>query len=172
MPGWRRSRSGTAIEEMNMQLKSPECRRHNERKSKVAAGTIRAAVVLSTICLGAGAGLSPAAAEEAATDVGYVVAVSGRVVALPRGKPVLLDTFDSISDRTRLDLLSNSELHVCHYRTQRILVLKGPARVMVSADGLKAEAGKAIDASEERCTAPVVSRVHGGLLTRGAAFKK
>jgi hypothetical protein len=83
-----------------------------------------------------------------------------------------LDTFDNISDRTRLDLLANSELHLCHYGTQRILVLKGPARVIISADGMKAEPGKAIDASGEGCAAPVVSRVHGGLLTRGAAFKK
>jgi hypothetical protein len=156
---------------MNMQLKSPESRRHNEGKSKVAAG-IMAAVVLSTICLGGDASLSPAAAQEAAADVGYVVSVSGRVVALARGNPALLDTFDNISDRTRLDLLANSELHLCHYRTQRIVMLKGPARVIISADGMKAEAGKAIDASEERCTAPVMSRVNGGLLTRGARFKK
>ena len=103
-----------------MRLKSPEYRRHNEVKSTVAAGVIRAAVALSAICLGGGAGISPSAAEEAATDVGYVVSVSGRVVAFARGTPVLLDTFDSISDRTRLDLLANSELRICHYRMQRI----------------------------------------------------
>ena len=156
-----------------MRLKSPEYRRHNEVKSTVAAGVIRAAVALSAICLGGGAGISPSAAEEAVTDVGYVVSVSGRVVAFARGTPVLLDTLDSISDRTRLDLLANSELRLCHYRMQRILMLRGPARATISAEGVRAdEAGKAVEASAETCATPVVSRFQGGLLTRGAAFKQ
>jgi hypothetical protein len=134
---------------------------------------IRAAVVLSTICLGGGAGISASVAQEAAApDVAYAVAVSGRVVALARGTPALLDTLDNIVDRTRLDLLANSELRLCHYRTQRILILRGPARATVSADGMRVEAGRADDASTETCTAPVVSRFQGGLLTRGAAFKR
>ena len=155
-----------------MRLKSPEYRRRNEVKSTVAAGVIRAAVALSAICLGGGAGISPSAAEEAATDVGYVVSVSGRVVAFARGTPVLLDTLDSISDRTRLDLLANSELRLCHYRMQRILMLRGPARAAISAEGVRGEAGKAVEASTETCATPVVSRFQGGLLTRGAAFKQ
>jgi hypothetical protein len=154
---------------MNMRLKSPELR---HRKSTVGAGMIRAAVVLSTICLGGG-GISTSVAQEAAApDVAYAVAVSGRVVALARGTPALLDTLDNIADRTRLDLLANSELRLCHYRTQRILILRGPARATVSADGVRVEAGKADDASAETCTTPVVSRFQGGLLTRGAAFKR
>ena len=155
-----------------MRLKSPEYRRHNEVKSTVVAGVIRAAVVLSAICLGGGAGISSSAAEEAAANVGYVVAVSGRVVALARGTPVLLDTLDSISDRTMLDVLTNSELRLCHYRMQRILMLRGPARATISAEGVRAEAGKAVEASTETCAAPVVSRFQGGILTRGAAFKQ
>ncbi len=155
-----------------MRLKSPEYRRHNELKSTVAAGVIRAAVVLSSICLGGGAGISPSAAEEAATDVAYVVAVSGRVVAFARETPVLLDTLDGISDRTRLDLLTNSEVRLCHYRTQRILMLRGPARATISAEGVSMEVGKTVDASTEKCAAPVVSRFQGGLLSRGVAFKQ
>ena len=155
-----------------MQLKSPELPRHNEVESKTAAVAVRAAVVLSAICLGAGAGISPSAAQEATTDVAYASAVSGRVVAFVSGNPVLLDTLDSISDRTRLDLLTNSEVHLCHYRTRRILILRGPARATISAGGVRVEAGETVDASTQTCAAPVVSRFQGGLLTRGVAFKK
>ena len=153
-----------------MRPRSPEFRGCDEKKPVIAARSIRAAIALCTIGLGAGAGISPSAAQ--ATDVAYVEAVSGRVVAFAHGSPALVDALDVISDQTRLDLLANSELHLCHYRMQRIVMLKGPARVIISADGMKAEAGKAIEASEERCTPPVMSRVNGGLLTRGARFKK
>ena len=149
-----------------MLLQSPEYRRCSER-TLTAAGMIRAAVVLSTIGLGAAAGISPAAAQDAATDVAYVEAVSGRVLAFARGTPVLLDTLDIISDRTRLDLQANSELRICHYRTQRILTLVGPSRASISAGGATAENGKAVAASAGTCAAPVVSNFQGGLVARG-----
>jgi hypothetical protein len=84
--------------------------------------------------LGAGTGLSPSAAQESTTEVGFVEAVSGRVVALARGTPVLVDVLDVVRDRTRFDLLTNSELRLCHYRMRRFLTMSGPARVTVSAD--------------------------------------
>jgi hypothetical protein len=154
---------------MNMRLKSPGLKL---ARAAVAAGAIRALLVLSTTCVGGAAGISSSLAQEAATDVAYVVAVSGRVVALARGTPVLLDNLDNIADRTRLDLLPNSELHLCHYRTQQIVILRGPARATISADGMRVEAGKVVDGPTETCIAPVVTRVNGGLLTRGAGFKR
>ncbi len=129
-----------------------------------------AAVALAAI--GLGAGLSPSAAEETVTDVAYVEAASGRVVALARGAPVLLGALDIIGDRTRIDLLANSELRVCHYRTQRLLMVKGPARITISTTGVSTDGGKSVDASAEACVAPAVSKHSGGLLTRGASFNR
>ena len=107
-------------------------------------------------------------ANDVAADVAYVEEMSGRVVAFARGTPVLLQTLDVISDRTRLDLQPNSELRICHYRTQRFLTLEGPSRATISADGVTAKAGKAIVASG----APAAPKLQGGLLSRGAAFKQ
>src|ERR1700730_12552139 len=107
----------------------------------ISAKVTRAAVVFSAIGLGGVFGFSPSAAQEA--DIGYVAAVSGRVVALVRGTPSLLDTADVISDRTRLDVLANSELQVCHYSLQRFLTMSGPARVTLSASGAAVESGNA-----------------------------
>src|SRR5258708_14239670 len=86
----------------------------------IPSDVIRAAVIFATV-LGAGSGLSPSTAQESATDVGFVEAMSGRVVAFVRGSPVLVDVLDVISERTRLDLLANSELHLCHYRIGRYI---------------------------------------------------
>jgi hypothetical protein len=155
-----------------MQLKSPEYRRRRERtRAMPAAGMFRAAVVLSTIGLGGAVGISQSAAQDAAADVAYVEAVSGRVVASSRTAPSLLDVLDIISDRTRLDLQANSELRICHYPTQRILALKGPSRVSVSEAGVTAENGKAVAASAGTCAAPVVSSFQGGLVARSTGLK-
>jgi hypothetical protein len=89
---------------------------------------IKAVIVFVTLF---GAGLSPVAAQEGRTDVAFVEAVSGRVVAFAAGKPVLLDALDVVSDRTRLDLQANSELRLCHYQTRRFVTVKGPARVIL-----------------------------------------
>ena len=142
-----------------MRLRSPEYRGCNE-KVAMAAGMVRAAVVLSIVGLGGGAG-SQAAAQEAAGAVAHVEAVSGRVVALVRGAPVLLDVLDSVGDRTRLDLQANSELRLCHYSTGRLHMLRGPLRVAVSADGVTAENGKAVDRSAGSCAVPAVSKFQG-----------
>jgi hypothetical protein len=88
------------------------------------ASAIRAVIIFATL-LGAGSGLSPSAAQELSTDVGFVEAVSGRVVAMTHGTPVLVDVSDVISDRTRFDLLANSELNLCHYRIGRFITLRG-----------------------------------------------
>jgi hypothetical protein len=131
---------------------------------------IRAVVVFSMV-LGAALGLSPSTAQQSATDVGYVEAVSGRVVAFARGAPVLVDVLDVISGRTRFDLLANSELRLCHYRIGRFLTMKGPARITISSDGIIVEAGKAVDVSQDTCAVVKASKVQGGIVTRGATIK-
>jgi hypothetical protein len=135
------------------------------------ASAIRAVVVVSAI-LGGGSGLSPLEAKEAATDVAYVEAVTGRVVAFAQGAPVLVDTLDVISDRTRFDLLANSELRLCHYQTRRFLTLRGPARVTAAADGLVVEVGKPVEVSQETCAVARASNFQGGIVVRGVSYKK
>ena len=152
-----------------MRLQSPEYRRCSERTR--AAGHDRAAVVLSAMGLGAAAGISPSAAQDAATDVAYVEAVSGRVRCLRSGDPVLLDALDIISDRTRLDLQANSELRICHYRTQRILTLEGPSRASISAAGVTAENGKAVDATRQGRAPHPWSRTSREVLLRAASTR-
>jgi hypothetical protein len=85
-----------------------------------------------------------------------------------QGKPVLLDLLDTITDRTRVDLLADSELRICHYHKQRIVTLAGPLRVSVTSAGVTAENGKAIAASGETCLKPVVSSFQGGFVARTA----
>ena len=137
----------------------------------IPSDVIRAAVIFATV-LGAGSGLSPSAAQDSATDVGFVEAMSGRVVAFVRGSPVLVDVLDVISERTRLDLLANSELRLCHYRIGRFVTMRGPARITVSADGITVQAGNPVDVSHETCAVIQASKFQGGLVARGVTFKK
>ena len=74
----------------------------------------------------------------------FVEAVSGRVVVFARGKPTLLENADVISAGAQLDLQANSELRICHYTANRLLMLRGPARAVVSAAGVVDEAGRAV----------------------------
>jgi hypothetical protein len=124
-------------------------------------------LLLPAIALGLGSSPASAAAEDAANDVAYVAEVSGRVVASSQGKPTLLDALDIISDRTRLDLQANSELRICHYRSQQLLSLKGPLKASISRDGVTVEGGKAVAASAGPCAAPIVSSFQGGIVSRG-----
>ena len=124
---------------------------------------ISAVVFLSA--MGAALGSGPAYAGQ--TDVAFVEGVSGRVIAFSQGKPILLETLDTISDRTQLDILTNSELRICHYQTRQLLTLKGPLRASVSRDGVAVENRKLAPASAESCAAPVVSNFQGGLVVRG-----
>jgi hypothetical protein len=149
-----------------MRLRSLEHRGCNARRSTLAAGMIRVAALMSAMGLSGAAVMAQSAAQQAAADVGYVEVMNGQVIAFARGTPVLLQALDVISDRTRLDLQANSELRICHYRTQRFLMLKGPSRAMIS------EAGKAILASAEPCGAPAAPKLQGGLLSRGPAFRQ
>jgi hypothetical protein len=136
----------------------------------IAANMTRTAVVFSTV-LGVFSGLSPSAAQEAATDVAYVEAVSGRVVAFARGTPNLVGALDVVSDRMRFDLLANSELRLCHYGVPRFVTVRGPARATVSADGITVEAGKTAEVSQETCAVAQASKFQGGFLARGANVK-
>jgi len=137
----------------------------------ISAKVTKAVVLLSAIGLSGVFGLSPSAAQEPAADVAYVASVSGRVVALVRGSPSLLDTADVISDRTRLDVLAKSELEVCHYGLQRFVTLSGPARVTFSSSSVTVESGRAAVVSKETCAMPQASNFQGGLVTRGVSFK-
>jgi len=136
----------------------------------ISAKVTRAGVLLSAIGLSGFVGLSPSVAQEAA-DVAYVASVSGRVVASVRGTPSLLDTATVISDRTRLDVLANSELQVCHYGLQRFVTMTGPARVTVSSGNVTVESGTAAVVSKETCAMPQASNFQGGLVTRGVSLK-
>jgi hypothetical protein len=98
--------------------------------------------------------------------------VSGRVVAAGRENPVLVEASKVISEQTRFDLLPNSELRLCHYHMQRFLTVKGPARVMVSADGITVEAGKAAVVSQDTCGFALASKFQGGFVARGGSLKK
>jgi len=138
----------------------------------ISANVTRAAVLVSTIGLAGVFSVSLSAAQEGAPDVAHVAAVSGRVVALVRGTPTLLDTADVISDRTRLDVLANSELQVCHHRLKRFVTMSGPARVTVSVGGITVESGKAVTISKETCAVPQASNFQGGVVTRGASPKQ
>src|SRR4029450_8275511 len=100
----------------------------------ISAKMTRAAVLLSAIGLSGLLGLSPSAAQESRADVAYVALVSGRGIASVIGTPSLLDTADVISDRTRLDVVTNSELQVCHYGLQRFVTMSGPARAIISTE--------------------------------------
>jgi hypothetical protein len=131
-------------------------------KASVAIGLIGSAWI----------GVTPLAAQEASRDVAFVEMVTGRVVAFASGAPTLLGALDVITDRTRVDVLANSELRLCQYRTSRFLTVKGPARIVVSADGVNVEAGKAPDVSRETCGLVEASAHQGGLVARGVSYKK
>jgi hypothetical protein len=137
----------------------------------ISAKMTKAVVLLSAIGLSGVFGLSPSTAQEPTADVAYVASVSGRVVALVGGTPSLLDTADVISDRTRLDVLANSELQVCHYGLQRFVTLSGPTRVTFSSGSVTVESGRAAVVSKETCAMPQASNFQGGLVTRGVSFK-
>jgi hypothetical protein len=149
-----------------MRLWSPEYRGCGDNTSTLAEFMF-AALLLPAIALGLGSSPASAAAEDTANDVAYVAEVSGRVVASSQGKPTLLDALDIISDRTRLDLQANSELRICHYRSQQLLSLKGPLKASISRDGVTVEGSKAAAASAGPCTAPIVSTFQGGIVSRG-----
>src|SRR5690242_6976524 len=95
------------------------------------------------LCLGLlASGIAPPAVAQGGDDVAYVEGVNGRALALVQGRPTLLDMLDTIADRTRVDVLANAELRICHYRAQRIVALKGPTRATVTSTGVMAESGK------------------------------
>ena len=151
-----------------MRLQSPERRGCSERAS-MPVKVVAAVLFWSAIAAGLGSNPAHSAAPETPIDVAYVEEVRGRVVASSQGAPALLDALDIISDRTRLDLQANSELRICHYRTQRLLALKGPLKVSISQAGVTAENGKV--SAEGSCAAPVVSTFQGGIVSRSTGLK-
>lgn len=127
--------------------------------------------VVFSLVLGLGSGIFHSAAPAGDADVAYVESVRGRVVAAATESPTAsLDVLDIIGDRTSLELPANSELRICHYRLGKILALRGPLRASVSAAGVTAANGKAINATSETCAAPVVSTFQGGFVTRSGGL--
>ena len=64
-------------------------------------------------------------------------------------------------------MLANGELRLCHYQAARFLTVKGPARIIVSVDGVSVEAGKAV-VSSDTCGLVEASAHVGGLVARGS----
>jgi len=112
-------------------------------------------------------GIGNCAAQEAI--VAHVLAVNGSVKANASGERTWVEILDGIRERTRLELLGNSELRICHHSTRTQLVLKGPLRAEVWADGLTAENAKAVERSSTPCLAPGLASVQGGHLSRSVA---
>ena len=131
---------------------------------------LRKSAVLASMILGSC--LNPLAAQEASSDIAFVETVTGRVVAFVSGRPTLLGPLDVITNQTRVDVLANSELRLCHYQTARFLTVNGPARIIVSVDGINVEAGKAVELSRETCGLVEASAHQGGLVARGRRYKK
>ena len=107
-----------------------------------------------------------------ATEVAYVSDVSGHVVALVQGRPTLLDALDVVADQTRIDLQANSELRICHSRTQQVFTLNGPLTAMIEQSGVTVENGRRAVASTGSCTGPTASIVPGGFVARGVPARR
>ena len=135
------------------------------------SSVVRGAIVLATV-LGASPSLSPSAAQQLSTDVGFVEAVSGRVVTMSHGRPVLVSVLDAVTDQRRFDLLGNSELYLCHYGIGRFVAVKGPARIMVSKDGITVHVGNPFEISQQTCTVVQASKFQGGMVARGSTSNK
>jgi hypothetical protein len=101
------------------------------------------------------------------TEVAYVSEVSGRVVALMQGRPTLLDALDVVTDQTRIDLLANSELRICHSQMRQVFILKGPLTARIEQGGVTTENGTRAAAASGACAAPTSSTHNGGIVTRG-----
>ena len=113
-----------------------------------------------------GSCLNPLAAQEASPDIAFVETVTGPVVAFASGTPTLLGPSEVITNRTRVDVLANSEVRLCHYQTARFLTVQGPARIIVSVDGVSVEVGKAV-ISRDTCGLVEASAHGGGVVARG-----
>jgi hypothetical protein len=148
-----------------MRCHSPAYHARRHIGTLTTSGLVKSAIVLVAMGWGSAAAVAEPAAQH--TEVAFVAAVTGSVVAFARGAPVLVDTLDTVRDRTRLDLQPNSELQICHFATRRLYNIKGPSVASVSAGGVTIEAGKPVDPSKIPCAAPVVSKRHGGLVARG-----
>ena len=121
------------------------------RTAVSTTGSSSAAVPAQTTALTA-----PAVALDA--HVAIVEAVTGKVVIFAQGKPDLLANSDTIADGAQLDLKTNSELRICHYKANRLLTLRGPSRAFVSANSVTDESGRAVNVAVGTCTPPGVSR--------------
>jgi hypothetical protein len=133
--------------------------------SKATSDARRRAVVSYALMVTLALAVLPAAAQQPPVDVAYVETISGRAVAWVGETKTDLEVLDLINDKTRLDLAVDAELRICHYRTRRLLTLKGPLQAVISATGITGN-GRAIDGAGETCGAPVISVVQGGFALR------
>lgn len=139
------------------------------RRARLPANGLASILFLSIVCAGVSGNAISAASEEAAADVAYVEGVTGRILLSAPGRPTLLDTLDLIGEQARLDLQAGSELRLCHYRTQQLVLLKGPAQVTVARDGVTV--GNTAAPASGACAAPVLSLFQGGVTFRSSALK-
>jgi two-component system, OmpR family, response regulator len=58
------------------------------------------------------------------------------------------------------------------YRIGRFITLRGPARIIVSKDGITVQAGHPVDVSQETCTVVQESKFQGGIVARGVSIRK
>jgi len=130
-------------------------------------GIAKSAFVAKCVLTASVIGIGSCAAQE--PTVAHVLAVNGSVTANASGERTWLEILDGIRERTRIELLGNSELRICHYSTRTQLILKGPVRAEVWADGVTAQNAKAVERSNAPCTAPGLASVQGGHLSRGAS---
>ena len=151
---------------MTNRMRAGQRRRMDTDKTGLA-GMVRGVLILLAIAAGTAGTVSHSAAQGAGSDVAYVEAITGRVLASAQGNPTFVDLLDVIADRTRLDLTASSQLSICHYRTGKLFTLRGPLRASVLTSGITGENGIAVDTSAGTCAAPVFSIFHGGVVYRG-----
>lgn len=135
---------------------------------RVAASVAMACAFMWTAVMARDLG-GRAFAQESALDVAYVEAIAGHAVASSHGTTAELDILDPLNDGMHLDLERDAVLRLCHYRTHRLLTLKGPLRASISTAGVIAEDGSTVAGSGEVCAAPVISTFQGGVALRGLA---
>ena len=101
----------------------------------------------------------------------YIEFVNGQVVAFSRGKPVLLEALDTVSERTRP---RPSDQQRSAYLPSANAPGADSQRARTGFEfryGVAAEGGQAIAGSKASCAEPIVSQHQGGLVSRGVASR-
>lgn len=132
-------------------------RRVRAGRAMLAAGGL---VLVATTC------------AAAAGDVAYVSSLAGKAemqVAKERSELFFLDL---LPEGSRLTVSDKAQLRICHHASGRVTTIVGPASVVLTANDVISEGGRGPEKTEDRCLAPVVSKVQGGTAFRSAAAPK